>query len=177
MIESGQVLEHMERVAASPARARPGSIDSNGFNSNESHSRDEDSRVARALSLLCSFDSTARIEAVVRNVDTTLVRMTPGTESKTSTQMAALTAMRVSFPFSSVIATENVVSGETQIQLLLSSNQDAVKHAKEYYASTRAFKTLDRISNALLFGSLFTFAILLQASLTVDNNNSTSTNH
>lgn len=144
----------MERSGSSPEKVRPNS------------ETKEDKRIAKALVILRGFDSTARIEAVVKNVDTTFVRLSPGTNSNASTQLAALGALKVAFPFSGVTAIENSVNGETQIQLLLSSNKEAVKHAKDYYSTTTAFKLMDRASNALLAGSVLTFAILLQASLT-----------
>jgi hypothetical protein len=149
----------MERSGSSPARTRP-EVAANGVCDSP-----EDSRIASALSLLRGFDSTARIEAVVKHVDTTFVRMTPGSTSTGSTQLAAFTALKMAFPFSAVTAIDNAMTGETQIHLLLSSNEIAVKHAKDYYATTRVFKLLDRASNAFLATSVLTFAILLQASL------------
>lgn len=150
-----------ERSRLSPTRERSNDDGGSGGDGGEG-----DPRVANALVLLRGFDPSARVEAVVRTVDTTLVRMAPGSRSSASVQIAALAALRVAFPFSAATAIENSVTGETQIHLLLSSNDDAVRHAKEFYANTMPFRALDRLSNALLAAAALTFASLLQASLT-----------
>jgi hypothetical protein len=144
-----------ERTSSSPARVRP----------DGRPQKHNDARVASALSVLRRFDSSARVESVVKTADTTIIRLAPGNFSSASTHLAAVAALRVAFPFSAVSVNENMVTGDTQIQMLLTTNEIAVKHAKEFFAETRPFKLLNQFSNLLLGASAFSFVVLLQASL------------
>ena len=100
-----------------------------------------------ALGILKRFDASSRVLSVVKNDDIHLIKMQLGAESTATVHMAALAALRVAFPFSSVAITEDVLTGESIFQLLIANNLLAIRHARDQIASSRPFQMLRLTSN------------------------------
>jgi len=92
-----------------------------------------------------------------------LIKIDPSIDAGTATTLATLAAMRIAYPFASVTATESFVTGHTQFVVLLKTNTDDIRHAKQLYQDLRSMRTLKSISNALAVCGLCTYAALLYA--------------
>ena len=116
-----------------------------------------------SLAILKKFNSDARVTGVVRRKQSTLVKLSPGTLSESHSQMAALTALKFAFPFSTVAAVECAATGATEIQILVSTDNEAFRHAKQHHYETTAFRTMRAISKLSFLMSLLSFVCLFQS--------------
>ena len=147
-----------DRATSSPKQSR------NGGANNGKHSVTS-GNCNYALAILRRFNSEARITGVVGvEGDSTVVKIDPGAGSSHQ-HIAAVTALRVAFPFCTVCAVENAASGETEIQILISTDGEAFKHARAHYGSFRSFRALRVASNGFLFLSLIAYVCLLHAAI------------
>ena len=127
----------------------------------------DSSAAARAcgysLAILQRFSTDARIKGVVRSENSKLVKLCPGTQGGGHTQLAALTALRMAFPFCSVSAVECAASGNTEFQILVNTDSESFVHAKRHYYEKRVFRALRLLSNTALLFSMLSFVCLLHA--------------
>lgn len=116
------------------------------------------------LAVAKRVDSDASIAAVTKaGDDTTLIKIDPGAEAGTAKTLATLAALRVAFPFATVSALECHSTGNTQFQVILRTNSEELRHAKEVCANFRSMKILNSLSNTLGVCGLCTYAALLYA--------------
>lgn len=109
-------------------------------------------------------DPGAKISAVTKASDeSTMIKIDPSVDSGTATTLATLAAMRIAYPFASVTATESYATGHTQFVVLLKTNTDDIRHAKQLYQDLGSMRILKSISNALAVCGLCTYAALLYA--------------
>ena len=109
-------------------------------------------------------DPGAKIAAVTKASDeSTMIKIDPSVDSGTATTLATLAAMRLAYPFASIAATESCATGNTQFVVLLKTNTDDIRHAKQLYQELRSMRTLKAISNTLAVCGLCTYAALLYA--------------
>lgn len=138
-----------ESAAANPARpANPAHVHSNTL-----------------LAVARKVDAGATISAVTKSHESTLVKIDPSPDVGTTTTLATLTALRVAFPFATVTAVESFSSGCTQFQILLHTDTQELRHAKEMCRDRRSMKTLKALSNALAVAGLCTYGALLYATV------------
>jgi len=110
-------------------------------------------------------DAGATISAVSKSHESTLVKIDPSPDAGTTTTLATLAALRVAFPFATVTAVENFSSGSTQFQIILHTETQELRHAKEVCLDRRSMKTLKSLSNALAVAGLCTYWALLYATV------------
>jgi predicted RecA/RadA family phage recombinase len=111
------------------------------------------------------IDPGAKISAVTKASDeSTLVKIDPSFDIGTAKTLATLAAMRVAFPFASVTATESYSTGHTQFVVLLKTNTEDIRNAKQLYANVGLMQILKQLSNTLALVGLCTYAALLYAS-------------
>lgn len=124
-----------------------------------------------ALAILRRFDANARVSGVVKVAgDATVVKLHPGESLTASHQhLAALAALRVAFPFCTVSAVENASSGDTEFQILVSTDGEAFRNARAHYSQLRSFRALHAASNCALLLSLVSFGCLLHASVMISH--------
>jgi hypothetical protein len=116
------------------------------------------------LAVARRVDSGATISAVTKTNDSsTLIKIDPSEDAGTTKTLATLAALRVGFPFATVSALESHTTGHTQFHVILRTNTEEVKHAKEMYKDLVSMKVLKSISNALAVFGLCAYAALLYA--------------
>lgn len=119
---------------------------------------------ARLLAVARHVDSGATISAVTKaNDSSTLVKIQSSPNIGTTMTLATLTALRVAFPFSSFSATECVASGNTQFVVILKSNIEEIRHAKQLCREFRSMKVMKIVSNGLLIAGLCCYVALVYA--------------
>ena len=117
------------------------------------------------LAVARKVDYGARIGAVTKSRESTLVKIDPSPDAGTTTTLATLAALRVAFPFATVTTVESFSSGSTQFQILLHTDTQELRHAKEVCRDRRSMKTLKALSNALAVAGLCTYGALLYATV------------
>ena len=151
-----------DRSSASPRRSRDGGGGGGGGGAGGAGGV-ASGNCNYALAIVRRFNANARITGVVGvGGDATVVKLNPG-DGTTHQQLAALTALRIAFPFCSVTAIESAASGDTELQILVSTDGEAFRHAKVHYAQRRPFRALRAASNAMLLLSLVSYICLLHA--------------
>jgi len=116
-----------------------------------------------SLAILKKFSADARVTGVVRSEQSKLVKLCPGMQCIGHSQIAALTALRAAFPFCAVTAVECASSGNTEFQILVSTDSESFSYAKQHYSQTSVFRALRILSNTSLVVSILCFVCLLHA--------------
>jgi len=115
-----------------------------------------------SLAILRKFCADSRVKGIVRSEQSKIVKLCPGSLGTGNAQMAAFAALRVAFPFCTVSAVECVASGNTEFQILVSTDSEAFLNAKRQYSETKMFRAIRFISNTSLIFSVLSFMCLLQ---------------
>lgn len=117
------------------------------------------------LAVARRVDAGATISAVTKSHESTLVKIDPSPDAGTTMTLATLTALRVAFPFATVTTVESFSCGSTQFQILLHTDTQELRHAKEMCRDRRSMKTLKALSNVLAVAGLCTYGALLYATV------------
>lgn len=115
------------------------------------------------LAVARRVDSEASVAAVTKAHESTLVKIDPGPNSGTSISLATLAALRVAFPFATVTAVESYATGCTQFHVLLHTNTEELRHARELCRERRSMRAMRALSNMLLISGLCAYGALLYA--------------
>ena len=117
------------------------------------------------LSVARRIDSGAKIVAVIKSHDATLVKIDPTADLGSTSMFALLTALRVAFPFATVTATESAASGLLQFHVLVYNESDELQHAMDLCRDYRSMRLLRAVSTGFLVGGLCAYGALLHASM------------
>ena len=119
-------------------------------------------------SIIHRIDPGATIDAIVKMANgATMIRITPScAEGSYNTRFLALqAALRLSFPFDTVSAVENISMGTVQIQILVQEASEQLQVAKRHVKSLYSMRSISAISNLLFLSGLVSFIMLLQHEL------------
>ena len=119
-------------------------------------------------SIIHRIDRGASIDAIVKMSDgATMIRITPScSEGSYNTRFIALqAALRLSFPFDTVSAVENVSTGTIQMQILVQEASEQLQAAKRHVKSLYSMRAMSTTSNILFLSGLVSFLMLLQHEL------------
>lgn len=143
-----------ERVSLSPKSA-----------SQNAAGKHTTSTCSYALAILKQINYNARVTGVVRYEKSKLLKLSPGEGASAHSQMASLKALRIAFPFCTISAIESPSTGDTEFQILVSTDSETFFNAKACYSNMRFFRVLLFLSNIALLVSFLSFVCLMHAAL------------
>ena len=117
------------------------------------------------LAVAQRIDSGARIAAVTKCHDSTLVKIDPGSDTSSTQMFAVLAALRVAFPFATVTAVESASSGLLQFQILVHTDTEELRHARDVCRQYGSMRLLRALSTGFLIGGICAYGALLYAAL------------
>ena len=112
------------------------------------------------------IDSGCKIATVVRSGNDLLIKVKPG-ENETGSCLRLLYALRMRFPFSSVVAIEDNMQQRVLIQILLHSQSEESKLAKDYVKSYVILRALKSLSSLCFISSVVSFGCMFHASTSI----------
>ena len=115
------------------------------------------------LAVARRVDSDASIAAVTKSHESTLIKIDPGPYSSTPVTLATLAALRVAFPFATITAVESYATGATQFMVLLHTNTEDLRHARELCRERCSMRALRALANTLAIAGLCAYGALLYA--------------
>lgn len=116
--------------------------------------------VDELLRFVQHLDKGANVLGVSKSHDSTLVRITLGTESIAVSPFALLTATRLAYPFSTVSVVESAIDGGAQLHVILHTAREEYKQASECVSSRPIARCIMLISKAFFAMSLLSFSCL-----------------
>ena len=120
-------------------------------------------QAASLLAVAKRIDAGASIAAVTKSYDSTLFKIDPSADAGAALTLATLSALRISFPFATTTAVENVATGSTQLHTYLHTNTEDFRHAQETCRTKRSMRFLKSVSNGFFVIGLCSYAALLYA--------------
>lgn len=156
-----------KRRSSSPPHEHTHETTNDTTGTNGSRSRDHGvvSQTDSLLSVAQRIDSGARIAAVTKSHDATLIKIDPGGDTSSTQMFAVLTALRVAFPFATVTATENASSGLLQFQILVHADTEELQHAKAACREYKSLRLIRALSTGFFACGVCAYAVLLYAAL------------
>lgn len=109
-------------------------------------------------------DSMCSIAGVVKVNEDLLVKIRPS-DCESGSCLRLLYALRVRFPFSSVVAVEDHAQQRVFVQILLHTRSEELKLAKENARQYRCIQILSSSAWILLVSGLVSFACMLHAAV------------
>ena len=119
---------------------------------------------AALLEVARRVDGLATVSAVAKtSAGETLVKIAPSSDAGTATALTALTAIKVSFPFTTVSALESAVSGTTELHVIVHGTRQEFARALAAVRERRAMKLLLALSRAAFAMGVLSYAAIVYA--------------
>jgi hypothetical protein len=109
-------------------------------------------------------DAGATVSGVSKLHADVLIKIAPSSDVGTATALTMMTAVKLSFPFAAVTAVENVVSGTTELHVIVYARHEKFARARAVVAERRVARWMATGSRACLVSGVVAYGCLLYAS-------------